>query len=81
MCLAVPGRIVSIRDDAAEVDFQGNRRSVSLLLTPETGPGDWVLVHAGFAISQLDEGDARRTWHYLEEAELRAGIRDDRGEG
>lgn len=81
MCLAVPGRIVAIRDDTAEVDFQGNRRAISLLLTPETSPGDWVLVHAGFAISRLDEAEARRTWLYLEEAELRAGIRDDRDDG
>ena len=76
MCLAVPGQIISIRDDTAQVDFQGNRRTISLLLTPETSPGDWVLVHAGFAISRLNEADARRTWRYLQEAEFPAGILD-----
>ena len=68
MCLAVPGRIVECRGDLAQVDFQGTRLEVSLILTPESGPGSWVLVHAGFAISELDEDDARQTWAYLREA-------------
>lgn len=68
MCLAVPGRIVERRGDLAKVDFQGTRLEVCLTLTPEAESGDWVLVHAGFAISELDENDARQTWAYLREA-------------
>ncbi len=72
MCLAVPGQIVSIRDHTALVDFQGNRRTISLLLAPDAVQGDWVLVHAGFAISRLDEAAATQTWRYLQEASFPA---------
>ena len=68
MCLAVPGRIIACHDEEMTVDFQGNRVEVSRLLTPEAGVGDWVLVHAGFAIAQLDEEEARQTWDYLQQA-------------
>ncbi len=75
MCLAVPGKIVSLGPDGADlplgtVDFQGSRVEVSFALVPEAREGDWVLVHAGFAITLLDEAEARETWHYLEEAGL-----------
>ena len=76
MCLAVPGRIVEILGDdggsapalgpVATVDFQGSRVEVSLTMAPEAGIGQWVLVHAGFAIVVLDEDEARRTWEYLQ---------------
>lgn len=78
MCLAVPGKIVAIDGPKARVDFQGNRREVNILLTPEATVGDWVLVHAGFAITQLDEADARQTWQYLEEI-IRSGEADHAG--
>ncbi len=65
MCLAVPGRIIECHADEALVDFQGNRLRISTLLTPEAAIGDWVLVHAGFAISTIDEKDALETWDYL----------------
>jgi hydrogenase expression/formation protein HypC len=67
MCLAVPGRIIECNGDEAVVDLQGNRLPISRVLTPEAGLGDWVLVHAGFAISQVSEDDARQTWNYLRE--------------
>ncbi len=78
MCLAVPGRIVSIEsggDDSATgplatVDFQGSRVEVSLQLTPDARQGDWVLVHAGFALQVLDVNEAREMWEYLEMAEM-----------
>jgi hydrogenase expression/formation protein HypC len=75
MCLAVPGIIVSIRDASGFhrtgiVDFQGSRVEVGLALVPEAVEGDWVLVHAGFALNRLDEADALETWHYLKEAGL-----------
>lgn len=77
MCLAVPGRIVEILDNGgsngapavgpvATVDFQGSRVDVSLAMAPEAGVGQWVLVHAGFAIAVLDEEEARGTWEYLQ---------------
>ena len=79
MCLAVPGRIVEILGDGgddgggapavgpvATVDFQGSRVDVSLAMAPEAGVGQWVLVHAGFAIAVLDEDEARQTWEYLQ---------------
>ena len=68
MCLAVPGKVIERRDDEAVVDLQGNRLRVCTALTPEVAVGDWVLVHAGFAITQLDEADARETWDYLRQA-------------
>lgn len=78
MCLAVPGKVVAIRETDAEdvtgktgtVDFQGSRLEVGLVFVPEAQEGDWVLVHAGFALAVLDEQEARETWQYLEEAEL-----------
>ena len=72
MCLAVPGKILCVADgvDAtigrvATVDFQGSRMEASLSLVPEAAVGDWVLVHAGFALTVLDETEARETWETL----------------
>jgi hydrogenase expression/formation protein HypC len=72
MCLAVPGKIVELRDaepgqpgPQAVVDFQGSRVEASLAMTPEAGIGDWVLVHAGFAITVLDETEAAETFESL----------------
>lgn len=65
MCLAVPGKIVECEGDEATVAFEGNRLRVSRVLTPKAGPGDWVLVHAGFAISTIPESSAMETWDYL----------------
>lgn len=65
MCLGVPGRIVEV--DAATglsmgiVDFDGVRRPVCLAYTPQATVGDHVIVHVGFAISQVDEAEAART--------------------
>ena len=77
MCLAVPGKIVEIRSSEAGVtgnvgvvDFQGTRMEVGLVFVPEARRGDWVLVHAGFALNTLDEQDAMETWRYLKEANL-----------
>jgi len=76
MCLAVPGKIIDIQNkpDAmigaqATVDFQGSRLDVSLAMTPEAKTGDWVLVHAGFALNVLDEAEALETWDYLRAGE------------
>lgn len=76
MCLAVPGQIVQVEGDSATVDFQGNRMRICCALTPSVQPGDWVLVHAGFAISELDEQAARETWDYLNEADVEIDVGD-----
>lgn len=71
MCLAVPGKVISVSASDSEtgrtaiVDLQGNRVETSLALTPEAGEGDWVLMHAGFAIEVIDEDHAREIWQYL----------------
>ncbi|MBU0754113.1 MAG: HypC/HybG/HupF family hydrogenase formation chaperone [Planctomycetes bacterium] len=75
MCLAVPGKIVEMKDHEGSfptgtVDFQGSRIEVSLALVPGAGRGDWVLVHAGFAISRLEEAEAMETWDYLKQSGL-----------
>ena len=67
MCLAVPGKIIELREGSALADFQGNRVEVCTVLTPEVRAHDWVLVHAGFAITRIDEDTARQTWAYLNE--------------
>jgi len=67
MCLGVPGKVVSINEDIAEVDFGGVRRDVSLLLCTGVMEGDYVLVHVGFAIQRLEKEDAMETLQLLEE--------------
>ena len=58
MCLAVPARVVEIRGDTATVDMEGVRREVSVLLVQDIKTGEYVIVHAGFAIGKLDEHEA-----------------------
>ncbi len=77
MCLAVPGKIIACDDSAAVVDLQGNRLAISTVLTPEAEVGQWVLVHAGFAITMLDERDALETWDYLRAAEIASEGNDE----
>lgn len=78
MCLAVPGKIEKIKETIkgeiigriATVDFQGSTLDVGLDFTPDAGVGDWILVHAGYAINQIDEKEAREVWEYLREIEV-----------
>ena len=67
MCLAIPGQIIELVGSEALVDFKGNRMKVATMLVPEASERDWVLVHAGFAITLIDEEEARITWSYLDE--------------
>ena len=74
MCLAIPGRVVEIVDDAnrlAMVDVAGVRRTVNVGLLDADGtsvePGDWVLIHVGFALSKIDEQEAHATLKLLQE--------------
>ena len=68
MCLALPARIIEKQGDDAWVLLGDARLRVNLIMTPEVGVDDWVLVHAGFAIQQVTEDDARETWHVVEQA-------------
>ncbi len=62
MCLAVPAKITERQGEDGWVDVGSTRMRVNLILTPEAQPGDWVLVHAGFAIQKVSEEDAKETW-------------------
>ena len=83
MCLAVPGRVVEIIDNGdiafrqAKVDFGGVRKDINLAYTPEAEVGKYVLVHVGFAISVIDEEEAKRVFQYLEEM---GGVKEELGE-
>jgi len=70
MCLAVPGKIVSIEGDdpilrSARVSFGGVIKQVNLAYVPEAKIGDWVLVHVGFALNTIDEEEASQVFEYL----------------
>jgi hydrogenase expression/formation protein HypC len=71
MCLAIPGKIVDFHDKLgvrmSKVDFGGVTREACMDYVPDARVGDYVLVHVGFAISKVDEEEARRTYRYLEE--------------
>jgi hydrogenase expression/formation protein HypC len=69
MCLAIPAQIVELVDQegTAKAELSGVRRNVSLALCPEAAPGDWVLVHVGFALQRIDEDEARETLALLEQ--------------
>lgn len=75
MCLAIPGRVISIENEAdatlrsAKVDFGGVQKDVSLAFTPEASPGDYVLVHVGFALSVVDEVEAQKIFEDLAKME------------
>jgi hydrogenase expression/formation protein HypC len=81
MCLGIPGRIVELRDDAGlamgTVDFGGVRREVCLAyVADEVAPGDYVVVHVGFAIARLNEADALRTLELLRQMDALGELED-----
>lgn len=72
MCLAIPGKILEITDNdpimrTGKVSFGGIVKDINLAYVPEAGVDDYVIVHAGFAISQLDEKEAEEVFGYLKE--------------
>ena len=67
MCLAIPGKVTEIEGFEAQVDVAGVTRAVSLWLTPEAQVGDYVYIHAGYAISVLDEAEALESLRLLRE--------------
>ncbi|MBW2407571.1 MAG: HypC/HybG/HupF family hydrogenase formation chaperone [Deltaproteobacteria bacterium] len=68
MCLAIPSKIVKIEDNVATIDVDGVRREASLLLLENPEVGDYVIVHAGFAINKINEEDALESLKLLREA-------------
>lgn len=72
MCLGIPGRIIEFVDPShqlAKVEVGSVRRTINvgLVLPDGLAPGDWVLIHVGFALSKIDEAEAERTTRFLEE--------------
>lgn len=67
MCLAVPAKVIKRKDMMASVEVEGVCRDVSLMLLPEAKEGDYILMHAGFAIQVIDEEEARITTEMLKE--------------
>ena len=68
MCLAIPSKIVKIENNIATIDVDGVQREASLQLLEDPKIGDYVIVHAGFAISKINEEDAKESLKLLREA-------------
>jgi hydrogenase expression/formation protein HypC len=66
MCLAIPAQIISVDGLSAEVEFGEVSRRISIWLTPDVKPGDYVLLHTGYAINVIDEDEAKETLNLLE---------------
>lgn len=73
MCLAIPGKLIEIAEGSeprmGTVDFRGIRKQICLELTPGVQPGEYVLVHVGFAINKMDEHEANTTFDLIREME------------
>ena len=71
MCRGIPGKVVATNREhdvlMGKVDFSGVSKRVCLAHVPEVRPGEYVLVHVGFALSRIDEAEARRVFEFLEE--------------
>ncbi len=90
MCLAVPGKILSIDDSESElvrtgkVSFGGIIKEVSLAYTPEAKVDDYVIVHVGFALNTIDESEAMKVFEYLremDEAAINSELNPERSAG
>ena len=66
MCLAFPAKIIEIKDSLATVEKSGVKRDASLMLLPDAKVGDYVLIHAGFAMQIVDEDEVRERDEFLE---------------
>jgi hydrogenase expression/formation protein HypC len=83
MCLAIPGKVLSIEDEdgdvltrTAKVSFGGVVKSVNMAYVPEAGVGDYVVVHVGFALSKVDEAEAQQVFEYLREMDELSELND-----
>jgi hydrogenase expression/formation protein HypC len=84
MCLAIPGKIVSIRGEdplerTGKIDFGGIFKDASLAYVPEAVVGDYVIVHVGFALSRVDEAEAQKIFEYLKEMEDLSELKEGGG--
>lgn len=68
MCLSIPAKIIEKTGDRGKVDIEGNILEVNFTLLPETELGDYVIVHAGFAIQRYDQEEALKTLELIKEA-------------
>ena len=69
MCLAIPVKVKKIRGTLAQLDISGVKRQADIRLLNNVKPGDYILVHAGFAIEKIDEQEARKTLRLLRDIE------------
>jgi hydrogenase expression/formation protein HypC len=81
MCLAIPGKITSVSGDdpllrTGKIDFGGIFKEANLAYVPEAKVGDYVIVHVGFAISRVDEDEAKKIFEYLREIEDLSELQD-----
>jgi hydrogenase expression/formation protein HypC len=81
MCLAIPGKVTSITGEdpltrIGKVDFGGILKEASLAYVPQVKIGDYVIVHVGFAIGQVDEDEAKKVFEYLREMEELSEIKE-----
>lgn len=76
MCLGVPAKILEAGDGTAIVELGGVRREISLMLVDDVSVGEWVIIHAGFAIEKLSEEEAERTLALFREIADADGCRD-----
>jgi len=75
MCLAIPGKVISLEGNGTgKVKYLGSTVLANFSLIPDLKVGDWVIVHAGFAISKLDQKEARRTLKLFKEMEKLSAI-------
>ena len=81
MCLAIPGKVVSINGDDSltrmgKVNFSGIVKEASLAYVPEVKVGDYVIVHVGFALSKVDEEEAQKVFEYLKQMDDLAELKE-----
>jgi hydrogenase expression/formation protein HypC len=83
MCLAIPGKVMSIEGEGgdvltrtAKVSFGGVVKAVNMAYVPEAGVGDYVVVHVGFALSKVDEAEAQQVFEYLRQMDELSELND-----
>jgi len=83
MCLAIPGKVLSIEGEGgdvltrtAKVSFGGVVKTVNMAYVPEAGVGDYVVVHVGFALSKVDEAEAQQVFEYLRQMDELSELND-----
>jgi len=80
MCLGIPAKVISVEENKqGKIDYLGTRVKTNFALLEDVKPGDWVIVHAGFAISKLNEQEAKETLELIREyTEFSENLREER---